>query len=178
MVKTDRETVRQLNLYEVLQVSPKASPEVVQAAYRVLARAYHPDVNTSPNAARMMRQVNAAYNVLSDPDRRARYDAQRAHSWRTRPGTQPHVRPGRAATAAKQPTPIRANMAKSVRRGGGLPLEPVRGNWRIGRLVGLLLFLLVVVGALMFAVWMIAGILEDEPLGPFRAAAALVELSS
>src|SRR5690349_5037707 len=82
--RIDREALRQLNLYEVLQVSANASPEVVQAAYRVLARAYHPDVNQSPHAARMMRQLNAAYKVLSDPARRARYDAQRAHQWRAR----------------------------------------------------------------------------------------------
>src|SRR5215216_1733963 len=82
--KVDRELLRQLNLYEVLQVSPKASPEVVQAAYRVLARAYHPDVNDTPHAARMMRQLNAAYRVLGDPERRAKYDAQRAHQWRVR----------------------------------------------------------------------------------------------
>src|SRR5215472_4599646 len=130
MVKTDRETVRQLNLYEVLQVSPKASPEVVQAAYRVLARAYHPDVNTSPNAARMMRQLNAAYTVLSDPERRARYDAQRAHGWRSRPVAEHPIRPGRGASASKQPTPIRPDMPRTVVRGSGLPVEPVRAGWR------------------------------------------------
>jgi DnaJ domain len=181
MAKIDRDTVRQLNLYEVLQVSSKASPEVVQAAYRVLARAYHPDVNMSPNAARMMRQLNAAYTVLSDPERRARYDAQRAHGWRTRSATEHPVRPGRgsgSAAASKQPTPIRPDMPRTAVRGGGLPVEPVRSGWRIGRLAGLLLFLLLMFGALLFAFWLIAGFLEDEPLGPMRAAAWLAGVPS
>src|SRR5258708_4224886 len=75
---------RRLNLYEVLQVSTNACPEVVQAAYRALARAYHPDVNPSSDAARQMRQLNAAYSVLSDPERRARYDAVRVRPMRAR----------------------------------------------------------------------------------------------
>src|SRR3954452_9246855 len=91
--RVDRDALRQLNLYEVLQVSAKASPEVLQAAYRVLARVYHPDVNTSPNAARMMRQLNAAYKVLSDPERRVRYDEQRAYRWRARPHQAPAEQP-------------------------------------------------------------------------------------
>jgi curved DNA-binding protein CbpA len=64
-----------LNLYDVLQVSPGATPDVIHAAYRVLARRVHPDVSTDPEAPRAMRRLNAAYQVLGDPARRARYDA-------------------------------------------------------------------------------------------------------
>jgi hypothetical protein len=56
-----------LNLYELLEISPHASQDVIQAAYRVLARHYHPDVNASAEATLRIRQVNAAYRVLSDP---------------------------------------------------------------------------------------------------------------
>jgi DnaJ-like protein len=63
--------------YEVLQVSPRASAEVIRAAYRVLARSYHPDVSTSPAAAMRMQELNAAYKALIDPERRAQLDAQR-----------------------------------------------------------------------------------------------------
>ena len=66
------------NLYEYLQVSPRAESIVIVAAYRALARSYHPDVNQNSNATRAMREINAAYHVLSDPERRARYDAHRA----------------------------------------------------------------------------------------------------
>src|SRR5215207_5921046 len=63
------------NLYEVLQVSPNAEPEVIEAAYRRLARKYHPDVSSSPIAAERMRELAAAYEVLRNGSRRAAYDA-------------------------------------------------------------------------------------------------------
>jgi hypothetical protein len=164
--RLDREALRQLNLYEVLQVSAKASPEVVHAAYRVLARVYHPDLNPSPNAARMMRQLNAAYKVLSDPERRTRYDAQRAHAWRARPTVPPPVRTTRPAG----PPPRTA--ATPVGRPAVLPITTVRSGWRVGRLIGLLVMLLIVLGAMMFAFWTIAGWLDDEPHGFLRASIA------
>ncbi|HLZ31289.1 MAG TPA: J domain-containing protein [Chloroflexota bacterium] len=70
-----------VDLYELLQISPRASQEVIQAAYRVLARYYHPDLNATPEAAQRIRDVNDAYRVLSDPQGRARYDLEcsRAH---------------------------------------------------------------------------------------------------
>jgi len=66
-----------LDLYEILQVSPNAEPEVIEAAYRRLARKYHPDVNPSPDAAARMKEINWAYEILSDPQKRAMHDAQR-----------------------------------------------------------------------------------------------------
>lgn len=59
--------------YLILQVHPRASPEVIQAAYRRLARAYHPDANEGADDA-AMQELNEAYAVLSDPAQRARYD--------------------------------------------------------------------------------------------------------
>ncbi len=63
-------------LYDVLQVSQWCEPEVLQAAYRALARTRHPDVNRDPDAEDQMRRLNAAYYTLSDPARRARYDEE------------------------------------------------------------------------------------------------------
>ncbi len=60
--------------YELLQVSPKADPEIIEAAYRRLALKFHPDHNSAPDAARQMQEINAAYAVLKDPERRAEYD--------------------------------------------------------------------------------------------------------
>ena len=68
------------NHYAVLQVSPDAEPEVITAAYRSLARLYHPDRNRSPDAVHRMAQINIAYDVLSDPARRAAYDQSRQAS--------------------------------------------------------------------------------------------------
>ena len=60
--------------YRVLQVDPLAEQEVVDAAFRRLARKYHPDVNPAPEAAQLMAQIVAAYELLGDPGRRAAYD--------------------------------------------------------------------------------------------------------
>jgi hypothetical protein len=75
--------------YDVLRVERHASPERVRAAYRRLAQKYHPDkMPGNANASRAMAAINAAYEVLSDPQRRAEHDLwiQRArHAARPRP---------------------------------------------------------------------------------------------
>ena len=63
--------------YAVLQVHPEAEREVIAAAYRSLAQLYHPDRNPSPEAGPRMVQINLAYEVLRDPERRAAYDRRR-----------------------------------------------------------------------------------------------------
>lgn len=61
--------------YDNLKVSRDAPIEVIQAAYRSLARKYHPDRNGStPEGEAIMKTINASYEVLSDPDRRAQHD--------------------------------------------------------------------------------------------------------
>jgi curved DNA-binding protein CbpA len=62
--------------YAALGVARDADPEVIRAAYRALAKKYHPDssVEKSPEALRRFRQINEAHTVLSDSAARARYD--------------------------------------------------------------------------------------------------------
>lgn len=61
--------------YEALKVTLDAPPEVIRAAYKTLSQKYHPDKNpNNPDAERMMSRINAAYSVLSDPDKRRDYD--------------------------------------------------------------------------------------------------------
>lgn len=61
--------------YEILGVDRDASPEVIKRAFRRLAREYHPDVRKGdPHADERFKEINEAYQVLSDPDRRAQYD--------------------------------------------------------------------------------------------------------
>jgi len=64
--------------YAILQVDPRAEPEVIEAAYRRLSRKYHPDVNGRPGAGQRMAELNEAFEVLSDPGRRAAYDLRRS----------------------------------------------------------------------------------------------------
>ncbi len=61
--------------YQVLGVARDATAEQIKKAYRQLARKYHPDVSKEPDAATRMSDVNEANAVLSDPERRAAYDA-------------------------------------------------------------------------------------------------------
>ena len=91
------------NYYDILQVSPDAEQEVIQAAYRRLARKYHPDVNSGPGAAKRMREMNEAFEVLGDPRKRAEYDAElglvRASVGAGRPSQGPRPSPPPAATS-------------------------------------------------------------------------------
>lgn len=66
----------QRDLYEVLGISKGASDAEIKKAYRKLARKYHPDLNRdNPKAAEeKMKEVNAAYEILKDPQKRAQYD--------------------------------------------------------------------------------------------------------
>jgi len=60
--------------YQLLGVSRAATDEQIRSAYRKLARQFHPDVNGEPNAAEQFKRITEAYEVLTDPQRRQRYD--------------------------------------------------------------------------------------------------------
>lgn len=60
--------------YATLGVQPGATGDEVKAAFRRLAQQYHPDVNKEPGAEEHFKEVNEAYAVLSDPEKRAAYD--------------------------------------------------------------------------------------------------------
>jgi curved DNA-binding protein len=62
------------SLYETLEVSENATPDEIKKAYRKLARKYHPDVNKDAGAEDKFKEINAAYEVLSDAQKKQQYD--------------------------------------------------------------------------------------------------------
>jgi len=74
------------NYYEILQISPRADQVIVERAYRLLAKRYHPD-NTESGDAGKFGNLAEAYQTLSDPERRAAYD----HEHRTDPPSPPTI---------------------------------------------------------------------------------------
>lgn len=62
------------SLYDTLGISDNATESEIKKAYRKLARQYHPDVNKSPEAEEKFKEINAAYEVLSDKEKKAQYD--------------------------------------------------------------------------------------------------------
>lgn len=68
-------------LYELLEVSENASKEIIEKAYKVLAKKYHPDLQEEGDkqeAEKKMKQINEAYEVLSDEEKRKEYDLKLA----------------------------------------------------------------------------------------------------
>jgi curved DNA-binding protein CbpA len=115
--------------YKTLQVDPEAEDEVVQAAYRRLARKYHPDVASGAEAAARMAAINAAWALIGKPERRVAYDAERTRS--TRRGLRPATSRGPAASRAS---------ANASGQAEGEPLassppppESVSRDWTSGR---------------------------------------------
>ena len=62
------------SLYETLEINEKATADEIKKAYRKLARKYHPDVNKDPQAEDKFKEINAAYEVLSNPEKKQQYD--------------------------------------------------------------------------------------------------------
>lgn len=68
------DSMPEANHYRTLNIPPGATADEIQRSYRTLARRYHPDLNSQPSAARAMAAINAAYEILGEPSRRAAYD--------------------------------------------------------------------------------------------------------
>ena len=100
-----------VSLYKILMLAENADQDIITVVHRKLAKRYHPDIDHTPEAARRMTEINEAYEVLSDPARRARYDAELAARRDRRSGDRVLRRQGDIAYG-----------------GAGLPLGPPSGT--------------------------------------------------
>jgi curved DNA-binding protein CbpA len=116
--------------YKVLQVDPEAEDEVIEAAYRRLARKYHPDVAPGPEAQDRMVRINQAWEMLREPSRRAAVDRARARSTgsaarvaaaeaRSRAASHSPTRPRTSPSSSARPTPPAPGGSASAAYGGG-----------------------------------------------------------
>ncbi|HEX8939956.1 MAG TPA: DnaJ domain-containing protein [Candidatus Limnocylindrales bacterium] len=126
--------------YKVLQVDSEADIDVIQAAYRRLAQKHHPDVAAEPESAARMAELNAAWERLRDPRRRAEVDRERADRERVE-----RERRAQDDVRRRAPTPPAASSAPPDARPSGAPRpatapggqgrrpEEVSPDWTSGR---------------------------------------------
>jgi curved DNA-binding protein CbpA len=124
--------------YKILQVDPEAEDEVIAAAYRRLARKYHPDTATAPEARGRMEAINAAWEVLGNPTRRAAHDRQRAvQAAMSRAGTTGATGSGPSVAAGGSPHRPEPGPAPTTARPASPPRtrepEVVSRDWSSGR---------------------------------------------
>ena len=133
------------NPYKVLQVDPEAEDEVIAAAYRRLARKYHPDTASGVESSGRMEAINAAWEVIGDPKRRAAYDRERAvaaamarrgDGGAASSGAAPAPGAGPRPAPAPGPAPAPWPASASARPGAAPPApepETVSRDWSSGR---------------------------------------------
>jgi curved DNA-binding protein CbpA len=115
-----------VDAYKVLQVDPEAEDEVIRAAYRRLARKYHPDLAFGPDAATRMAALNAAWGLIGEPTARAAYDRARALAGGSRLGRPSSAEP--SPTGGARPPSTRPSAGSRER-----PPETVSRDWTSGR---------------------------------------------
>jgi len=123
-----------IDAYKVLQVDPEAEDEVIQAAYRRLARKYHPDVpGGPPDASARMATINAAWALIATPAARAAYDRARVGA----AGPLSYRAAQQAGAAARNAGPANPPAGERPVTGATAPQTPrpetVSSDWTSGR---------------------------------------------
>jgi curved DNA-binding protein CbpA len=147
--------------YAVLGIPRNASDQDVQRAYRRLAKRYHPDLHPDPRTSQQMRRINQAWETLSSPGSRARYDAESALP---RSGSFGHWSAPARRPAAASPPPQTWNTAWASPSATRTYGRPAAGPYDDGGSSWLAVTGSVAVGLLVF-VALFAGILPAPLFG-------------
>lgn len=115
--------------YKVLQVDSEAEDEVIQAAYRRLARKYHPDLATTPDASDRMVAINAAWKLIGDPAARRAFDRKRHVLKPTPASPAPAGVPGASGPSGGSGS----SRPKEPSASSPPPAETVSRDWTSGR---------------------------------------------
>jgi len=103
--------------YKILGVERTATPDQIKTAYRRLARKYHPDVSKEPNAEAHFKEMQEAYEVLRDPEKRAAYD-QLGSEWKSGQQFRPPPDWGSGFEFSGRPAGARARRGRADHDGG------------------------------------------------------------
>lgn len=117
------------NPYKVLQIASDAEPEVVDAAYKSLSKKYHPDIDTSPNAQEKMKEINWAYSVLSNPQKRKEWDESQKNveSKKSSPPTQKTSTNRNEQSGQSNPTYVKKNHPRKQKTASSPPIRKEKG---------------------------------------------------
>lgn len=160
------------DLYAVLGVPSDASPDAIRQAYRREARACHPDVTATAEAAARFRRLAAAYEVLGDDAARRSYDRQRSFVARPdghRPGPAPtHRAPGPSWNPAVRGPAAQAARPRPATRDPG-PARPERTSsdeWRLATLIGKVLVIIALLTLLAFGTMVVVTVTGERDPAP------------
>lgn len=125
--------------YDNLHIPQNADADTIRRAYRRLSKQYHPDLNPDQDAHRIMQLINQAYEVLSDPVKRAEHDRWIAAQNRPAPSFTVHIRPQTTYTASGTPAAAPPTVAVARKRPAalwwliGITLLIVLLGWQIAQ---------------------------------------------
>lgn len=131
--------------YQILMVDPSADQDIMGVVHRRLAQRYHPDIDPSDDARQRMTEINQAWQVLRDPEKRSRYDRELANRRDRRSGdryirrtpVEPPAEPGGAPPSGGRPAAENAYgeagpPPRGIARGTVLEFGRYKG-WSIGQ---------------------------------------------
>lgn len=129
------------NYYQILMVDQAADADIMAVVHRRLAQRYHPDMDPGEDAQKRMLEINQAYDVLRNPDRRARYDQELAARRDRRTSDRFIKRPtdpgpmdtGASAASAERPYGEAGPPPRGVARGSVLEFGRYKG-WSLGQI--------------------------------------------